>query len=89
MTDAQKVVALTDLLDNVIHSLSMKQYEIEDATESHKCETEADEYYQKMMDILYNEAYTETFFGTPITQEQAEQLDAWLDECHPENPVSN
>jgi hypothetical protein len=53
MTDAQKIEALTNLLDNVIHSLSMKQYEIEDATESHKCETEADEYYQQMMDILH------------------------------------
>ena len=70
MTNEQKVAALTDLLDNVIHSLSMKQYEIEDATQSHQCEVEADEYHQKMMDILYNEAYTETFFGTPITQEQ-------------------
>jgi len=79
MTDADKVEALTNLLDNVIHALNMKQYEIEDATESHKCEVEADEYYQKMMDILYNEEYTETFFGTPITQEQADQLDAYLD----------
>ena len=70
MTNEQKIEALTDLLDNVIHSLSMKQYEIEDATQSHQCEVEADEYHQKMMDILYNEAYTETFFGTPITQEQ-------------------
>jgi len=54
MTDAQKVEALTNLLDNVIHSLSMKQYEIEDATESHKCEAEADEYYQKMLNILHS-----------------------------------
>lgn len=79
MTDADKVEALTNLLDNVIHALSMKQYEIEDATQSHQCEVEADEYYQKMLDILHNEEYTETFFGTPITQEQAEQLDAYLD----------
>ena len=53
MTDTQKIEALTELLDNVIHSLSMKQYEIEDATESHKCETEADEYHQQMLNILY------------------------------------
>lgn len=55
MTNEQKIEALTDLLDNVIHSLSMKQYEIEDATESHKCETEADDYYQKMLTILYSD----------------------------------
>lgn len=55
MTDTQKVAALTDLLDNVIHSLSMKQYEIEDANESHQCEVEADNYYQKMLTILHSE----------------------------------
>lgn len=54
MTNEQKIEALTNLLDNVIHSLNMKQYEIEDATESHKCEVEADEYYQKMLDILHS-----------------------------------
>ena len=70
MTDAQKVEALTELLKDVMHTLEMKQYEIEDATQSHQCEVEADEYHQKMMDILHNEAYTETFFGTPIPQEQ-------------------
>jgi len=70
MTDTQKIEALTELLKDVMHTLEMKQYEIEDATQSHQCEVEADEYHQKMMDILYNEAYTETFFGTPITQEQ-------------------
>ena len=55
MTNEQKVEALTELLDNIIHSLSMKQYEIEDATEAHKCEVEADKYYQQMLDILYSE----------------------------------
>ena len=54
MTDAQKIEALSDLLSNVIHSLSMKQYEIEDATQSHQCEVEADDYYQKMITILYS-----------------------------------
>jgi hypothetical protein len=54
MTEAQKIEALTNLLDNVIHSLSMKQYEIEDATQSHQCEVEADNYYQQMLDILYS-----------------------------------
>jgi hypothetical protein len=55
MTDSDKVDALTELLSNVIHTLNLKQYEIDDATESHQCEVEADEYYQQMMDILYHE----------------------------------
>ena len=53
MTDTQKVEALTNLLDNVIHSLDMKQFEIEDPTESHKCGVEADKFHQQMLDILY------------------------------------
>ena len=47
MTEAQKIEALTDLLYDVIHTLNMKQYEIDDATQSHQCEVEAD------ADILY------------------------------------
>jgi hypothetical protein len=54
MTEAQKIEALTNLLDNVIFSLNMKQYEIEDATQSHQCEVEADDYYQKMLTILHS-----------------------------------
>lgn len=55
MTNEQKIEALTELLGDVIHSLSMKQYEIEDATESHKCEVEADKFHQQMLDILDSE----------------------------------
>jgi hypothetical protein len=55
MTDAQKVEALTDLLGEVMHSLNMKQYVIDDPTESYKCETQADDYHQKMIDILHSE----------------------------------
>jgi hypothetical protein len=54
-TNEQKIEALTDLLYDVIHTLNMKQYEIEDATQSHQCEVEADAYHQKMIDILYSE----------------------------------
>lgn len=54
MTDTQKIDALTHLLDEVIHTLNMKQYEIEDANESHQCEVEADEFYSKMIDILHS-----------------------------------
>lgn len=56
MTNEQKIEALTELLGDVIHSLEMKQYEIEDATESHKCEVEADKFHQQMLDILYPDA---------------------------------
>lgn len=79
MTDADKVEALTNLLENVLYTLEMKQHVIEDATESHKCEVESDEYHQKMIDILHNEDYVETFFGTPITQQQADELDAFIE----------
>jgi hypothetical protein len=54
MTDTQKIEALTDLLDKVIHTLNMKQYDIEDATLSHDCEVEADKFYQQMIDILHS-----------------------------------
>ena len=48
MTPEQKIEALTDLLSNVIHSLNMKQYAIENPTESHQCEIQADDYYKFM-----------------------------------------
>jgi hypothetical protein len=56
MTDADKVLALTELLTDVMHSLNMKQYVIDDPTESYKCETEADEYHQQMIDILHSDS---------------------------------
>ena len=55
MTDTQKIEELTDLLYDVIHALNMKQYEIDDATQSHQCEVEADQFHQQMCDILYSE----------------------------------
>ena len=54
MTETQKIDALVNLLNDVMHTLSMKQYEIEDATQSHKCEVEADAYHQQMIDILHS-----------------------------------
>jgi hypothetical protein len=54
MTDTQKIEALTELLGDVIHTLNLKQYEIEDATESHQCEVEADKFHQQMLDILHS-----------------------------------
>ena len=54
MTDTQKIDALIELLNDVMHTLSMKQYEIEDATQSHQCEVEADQFHQQMIDILHS-----------------------------------
>jgi uncharacterized protein YdeI (BOF family) len=56
MTDTQKLDALVELLGEVIHTLNMKQYEIDDASQSHQCEVESDAYHQKMIDILHNNA---------------------------------
>ena len=55
MTDAQKIEALTELLSNVIHSLEMTQYEIEDVSEAANVIREADNYHQQMLDILHSE----------------------------------
>lgn len=54
MTDAQKIEALTDLLSNVIHSLEMTKYEIEDVTEAANVIRDADHYHQQMLNILYS-----------------------------------
>ena len=55
MTDKQKIEALTDLLSNVIHTLEMKQYDIENPYLSHECVIEADKFHQQMLDILHTE----------------------------------
>ena len=56
MTDAHKLEALTDLLSNVIHSLEMTKYEIEDVSEAANVVREADNYHQQMLDILHNDS---------------------------------
>jgi hypothetical protein len=53
MTDITKLDQLQELLSNVIHSLEMTQYNIDDATESHNVVCLADQYHQQMIDILY------------------------------------
>lgn len=55
MTDAQKIEALSDLLSNVIHSLEMTQYEIDDVSEAANVVRDADNYHQQMLDILHSE----------------------------------
>jgi hypothetical protein len=54
MTDTQKIEKLTDLLSNVIHSLEMTKYEIEDVSEAANVIREADHYHQQMLDILHS-----------------------------------
>jgi hypothetical protein len=56
MTDADKLFALTELMGDVIHTLVMKQYYIEDPQLSHECVTDADKFHQRMINILYPEA---------------------------------
>jgi len=55
MTDADKLFALTEILGDVIHTLEMKQYDIEDSQLSYECVTDADKFHQLMHDILYSE----------------------------------
>ena len=55
-TNEQKIEALTELLSDVMFTLHLKQYYIDDPTQSHQCEVEADAYHQKMIDILYPES---------------------------------
>jgi hypothetical protein len=55
MTNEQKIDSLVELLNDVMHTLNMKQYCIDDATESHQCEVEADNYHQQMLNILYSQ----------------------------------
>jgi hypothetical protein len=55
MTNEQKIDALVNLLNDVMHTLNMKQYEIDDATQSHQCEVEADQFHQQMINILHSQ----------------------------------
>jgi hypothetical protein len=55
MTDADKLFALTEIMNDVIHTLEMKQYDIEDPQLSHECVVDADKFHQRMIDILYSE----------------------------------
>jgi hypothetical protein len=55
MTDSQKVEALQELLSNVIHTLELTKYDIDDPTESHNVVVKADDYFQQMLHILHSE----------------------------------
>lgn len=53
MTPEQKIEALTDLLSNVIHSLEMTQYDIENPELSYASVLKADDYHAQMIKILH------------------------------------
>ena len=55
MTDADKLFSLTEIMGDVIHTLEMKQYDIEDPQLSYACVVDADKFRQRMLDILYSE----------------------------------
>ena len=54
MTNEQKIDALIDLCSNVIHSLEMTQYHIDDVSEAADVIREANHYDQQMLDILHS-----------------------------------
>jgi hypothetical protein len=55
MTDADKLFALTEIMNDVIHTLELKQYDIEDIQLSHDCVVDADKFRQIVNDILYSD----------------------------------
>jgi hypothetical protein len=57
MTDADKLFALTEIMNDVIYTLEMKRYDIEDSQLSYECVTDADKFRQIMNDILYPETH--------------------------------
>ena len=57
MTDADKLFALTEIMNDVIYTLEMKQYDIEDPQLSHECVTDADKFRQIVNDMLYPETH--------------------------------
>ncbi len=52
MTDSDKLIALQELLSNVIHDLNMTQYDIEDGEKAYQVEKLADDRFQQMLDIV-------------------------------------
>ena len=52
MDDAAKLIALESLLNDVIFSLEMTQYSIEDSHKAYKVVEQADDYFRQMLDIM-------------------------------------
>lgn len=53
MSDSDKLLALQELMSEVIHSLEMTQYVIEDGTNAHEVTVLADAYFQQMLEIVH------------------------------------
>ena len=56
MTDKEKLFCLTEIMNDVINTLELKQYDIEDATLSHDCVVDADKFRQRMINILQSDS---------------------------------
>lgn len=52
MGNNEQLQALQELLEHVIHSLDLTQYEIEDPTIAYQTGQLADSYFQEMIQIL-------------------------------------
>lgn len=55
MTKSEQIENLQNLLGDVIHSLEMTQYEIDDPSESYNVVRLADHYHAKMLEIIHSE----------------------------------
>ena len=55
MTDSHKLFALTEIMGDLLHTLEMKQWDIEDPQLSHDCVVDADKFRQRMLNILHSE----------------------------------
>jgi hypothetical protein len=55
MTDSDKLFALTEIMGDVLCTLELKQYDIEDPQLSHDCVVDADKFRQRMLNILHSE----------------------------------
>lgn len=53
---SNQVQALTALLEEVIHSLDMAQYSIEDGATGYTFELQAQEYFDRMLAILHSDS---------------------------------
>ena len=55
MTYSYKLFALTEIMGDLLHTLEMKQWDIEDPQLSHDCVVDADKFRQRMLNILHSE----------------------------------
>ena len=56
MTDKEKLFCLTEIMNDVLCTLEMKQWDIEDPQLSHDCVADADKFRQRMINILQSDS---------------------------------